>query len=151
MRKHARIHTKERPHTCDFEGCDKSYTDKSALTKHKRVHTGERPYVCGINNCNRAFTLAAHLTRHKLIHTGEKPHTCAMCSKTFTRSDELKTHLRVHTGERPYTCDVKDCVRMFTQASALARHKRTQHGLMVLERSNESVILESPTMNHNPA
>ena len=41
-----RIHTGDRPHVCDHQGCGKQFIQRSALTVHKRVHTGEKPHVC---------------------------------------------------------------------------------------------------------
>lgn len=41
-----RIHSGDRPHVCDFEGCGKQFIQRSALTVHQRVHTGEKPHLC---------------------------------------------------------------------------------------------------------
>eukprot|EP00300_Choanocystis_sp_HF-7_P039893 c6255_g1_i1.p1 GENE.c6255_g1_i1~~c6255_g1_i1.p1 ORF type:complete len:240 (+),score=28.77 c6255_g1_i1:308-1027(+) len=156
MRKHARIHSKHRPFTCEYSSCGKSYSDKSALTKHIRSHTGERPYVCQHEQegkiCGKAFTLAAHLTRHTLIHTGEKIHVCGVdgCERRFSRVDELKTHVRTHTGERPYMCDALGCNKAFTQASALARHRRSQHTNFQVENATYPNANSQDHHDHHP-
>jgi hypothetical protein len=28
---------------CDYEGCDKYFTESGSLTKHKRTHTRDKP------------------------------------------------------------------------------------------------------------
>lgn len=50
-----RIHSGERPHSCDFPGCDKHFIQRSALTVHKRVHTGEKPHKC--QSCDKVFIM----------------------------------------------------------------------------------------------
>lgn len=51
--RHARIHSQERPFTCHFRECGKTFIQRSALTVHIRVHTGERPHVC--ESCSKAL------------------------------------------------------------------------------------------------
>ena len=36
----------KRTFVCPYKGCIKSYTAKSYLIQHERIHTGERPYSC---------------------------------------------------------------------------------------------------------
>jgi len=39
-------HSHKRTFVCPYKGCMKSYTAKNYLIQHERIHTGERPYSC---------------------------------------------------------------------------------------------------------
>ena len=124
------IITKIKKYKCDFEDCDKAFSQSAHLTKHKRTHTGEKPYKCDFANCDKAFSDSSALISHKRIHTGEKPYKCDFkdCDKAFSVSGHLTTHKRTHTGEKPYKCDFEDCDKAFSESSNLTTHKRTHTG-----------------------
>lgn len=122
----------EKPHKCDYVGCEYASRKPSDLVKHKRKHTGEKPYKCdyvgphGIG-CEYSSTRSTDLERHKRIHTGEKPLKCDYvgCEYATSISEHLKKHKRIHTGEKPYKCDYVGCEYASSNSSNLKLHKLT--------------------------
>ncbi|XP_017073498.1 zinc finger protein 239 [Drosophila eugracilis] len=120
---HMRLHSDERPFTCDL--CPKSFRTNGSLLAHRKRHQQLLQHECP--HCGRAFGESSNLRRHIMSrHTDERPHPCTICQRSFSRVYLLELHLRTHTGERPYACDY--CDKRFAQLGVLKSHERIHTG-----------------------
>lgn len=78
--------------------CNNKFYDKTQFMAHRVVHTKEKPYTCNYENCDKSYTTKNSLRAHARIHTGQNIHCCKMCDYKFTTSTNLKRHMLVHTG-----------------------------------------------------
>ncbi|XP_067838030.1 zinc finger protein 407 isoform X2 [Heptranchias perlo] len=133
MKKHLSTHLlgkhgigtpKERKFVCEI--CDRTFTEKWALTNHKKLHMGQKPFKCTWLTCHYSFLTASAMRDHFRTHTGEKSFLCDLCGFAGGTRHALTKHRRQHTGEKPFKCD--QCNFASTTQSHLTRHKRVHTG-----------------------
>ncbi|XP_042202937.1 zinc finger protein 407 [Callorhinchus milii] len=133
MKKHLSTHLlgkhgigtpKERKFVCEI--CDRTFTEKWALTNHKKLHMGQKPFKCTWPTCHYSFLTASAMRDHFRTHTGEKSFLCDLCGFAGGTRHALTKHRRQHTGEKPFKCD--QCNFASTTQSHLTRHKRVHTG-----------------------
>ncbi|XP_047203498.1 zinc finger protein ZXDC isoform X3 [Girardinichthys multiradiatus] len=129
---HQRVHfAPQRPHKCEFPGCEKTFITFSALFSHNRTHFRETgQFTCSYPGCEKTYDKACRLKIHMRSHTGERPFVCDSegCGWSFTSMSKLLRHKRKHDDDRRFVCPEEGCGKSFTRAEHLKGHSITHLG-----------------------
>ncbi|XP_054639749.1 zinc finger protein ZXDC [Dunckerocampus dactyliophorus] len=129
---HQRVHFEpQRPHKCEYPGCEKTFITFSALYSHNRTHFRETGhFTCTYPGCGKIYDKACRLKIHLRSHTGERPFVCDSegCGWSFTSMSKLLRHKRKHDDDRRFICTEEGCGKSFTRAEHLKGHSITHLG-----------------------
>ncbi|CAG9809644.1 unnamed protein product [Chironomus riparius] len=81
--------------TCS--SCKKKFNNRSSLTVHLRIHSKERPYICTFDGCNKAFRTNSHRSSHMDAHNETKNYKCQYCELLFQTRAAKRTHEKSHS------------------------------------------------------
>lgn len=75
----------DKPFSCSFDNCNKSFKLKWTLDKHTSAHKPPRIYRCSYKGCLKSYKSKENLTLHiRNIHLKEKPYSCRYCPSVFS-------------------------------------------------------------------
>ncbi|KAL1502664.1 hypothetical protein ABEB36_007777 [Hypothenemus hampei] len=133
LKNHISTHHEGQPaFKCDFEGCNKSYSNQSHLKRHTiMVHVGDleqnNEVVCVEEGCRRILANKYSLKKH-ILRTHGKPHfQCQLCEEKFHKKNQLNIHKSEVHNESSALYECSKCNQTFAQQylfkKHIARHK----------------------------
>lgn len=85
-----------RNHKCMF--CDKSFTNHTEMKIHMRSHTKDKPYTCTFPNCHKTFRTNSHRSAHMDVHNTKKSFQCKVCLVMFQTRGARRIHEKTHAS-----------------------------------------------------
>ncbi|CAG2116268.1 unnamed protein product, partial [Medioppia subpectinata] len=113
-------------YSCDFIGCEKTFTTAGGLVYHRRRHESEPTFKCSTNGCDDMFFTIHQCHKHEMsVHSRAlKPRRIYRCDWPGCEwtGHNIHPHKLRHTGEKPFPCLWPECGKRFPHVFALKQH-----------------------------
>lgn len=87
--------------------CGKTFKRKYDLSTHFNSHLGNRPHKCDFEGCNKSFARSQNLVNHKKLHENIlETYPCPYCKMEFRNKYNMNNHTKIHLNDRPFECQL---------------------------------------------
>ncbi|XP_054161639.1 zinc finger protein 62-like [Oppia nitens] len=134
---HYSLHHQQMDYTCDYDGCNETFTIKHLYLKHRKSHVKDnnnpRPHACEWPGCDRRFKSNAEMTYHMNTHSGDIVYRCEWpeCNKSFIIKSSYDMHMARHQGKNTYRCSWPECDYSTQNTVRLKSHIMKHKGIVV--------------------
>ena len=125
LKRHQKIHTGEKSHTCDKCNFKSYYPYKLVL--HKKAIHDDGKFLC--DKCDFKSEYSSDFKNHKeLIHNPRQLlYQCDQCYYEADHPSELKRHYEKHNNRKPFRCNLNGGSFKSNFLCALVVHKKVKH------------------------
>ena len=111
-------------HKCQAPGCSYSAKLPSLLRQHERQHSGERPYRC-TQGCEASYTTRTAQLKHERVHAGPHHVCPTQgCGFIAANSGAMVRHSRAQGHASSVECPHSNCTLRFSSYKALWMHRK---------------------------
>ena len=107
--------------SCNYIGCNKTFTNTNAMKSHKWKHTDTPSKMCHI--CCKHFSHKSRLDQHLRSHETSKQFECPKCDKKYSQKYELNRHAK--TCGQKFEC--AECGKLLANKNNLKEHLKYKH------------------------
>ena len=128
----------KRHYACDWEGCDKSFTNKYSLARHRVcAHDKNGKFQCPFVDCNKVFNRIDYLTKHIKIHDNKLNSDADEEDNLGETREGIKRKMTMKKVKekkyREYKCNWVGCDVVLLTSESIKAHKAKHQGKLACQ------------------